>query len=187
MSRSSTATSSPATCLSFENFVKLADFGLSRPMMATQGCRTTGQGRSIFAAPEVYRGRLTKDRTDQYALAVSYCLLRGGRLPFHNTVGRFTPSSRGQPDLSMLSPPERPIVAQAVLAVSSISSLDQLRRIRWTDFRICSPPRRKRRPWLPYPIVDALIPKSSFHDCAVLRTGNDRTEPAAIVPDAPRL
>jgi serine/threonine protein kinase, bacterial len=77
-------------------------------------------GTLDFAAPEVYRGKLS-DRTDQYALAVSYCLLRGGRLPFHNTIGRFTPSySRGQPDLSMLSAPERMIIAQA-LSISPIN------------------------------------------------------------------
>jgi serine/threonine protein kinase, bacterial len=109
----------PSNLLLFRNRIKVADFGLSTPM--TSSLETHDRAGTLdFAAPEIYRGRLT-DRTDQYALAVTYCQLRGGRLPFHNTVGRFTPSySRGQPDLSMLSPPERPIIGQA-LSVSPIN------------------------------------------------------------------
>jgi serine/threonine protein kinase, bacterial len=108
----------PSNLLLVGDRVKVADFGLACPMAATSEPHARA-GTLDFAAPEVYRGRIT-DRTDQYALAVSYCLLRGGRLPFHNTTGRFTPSySRGQPDLSMLSSPERAVIAQA-LSVSSI-------------------------------------------------------------------
>ena len=168
----------PSNLLLFRDRVKLADFGLSRPMMATQESNDRA-GTLDFAAPEVYRGRLT-DRTDQYALAVSYCLLRGGRLPFHNTVGRFTPSyarpTRSQHALAARTAHRCPGAGRFI-----DKSFVQLRRSSWRDFRNCSPPRRKRRPWLPFPIVDALLPKSSFHDCTVFRPGNDRAEPAAIV------
>jgi serine/threonine-protein kinase len=109
----------PSNILLFGDRVKVADFGLSRAMTTALEPHERA-GTLDFAAPEVYGGRIG-DRTDQYALAVSYCLLRGGRLPFHNTLGRFTPSyTRGQPDLSMLSPPERPVIAKA-LSVSPIS------------------------------------------------------------------
>jgi serine/threonine protein kinase len=103
----------PSNILLFGGRIKLADFGLSAAMASA--LEPHGRAGTLdFAAPEVYSGQLS-DRTDQYALAVSYCLLRGGRLPFYNTVGRFTPSySRGQPDLTMLSPPERPIIAKAL-------------------------------------------------------------------------
>ena len=108
----------PSNLLICGDRVKVADFGLASPMTTTMESHDRA-GTLDFAAPEVYAGRLTA-RSDQYALAVTYCLLRGGRLPFHNTVGRFTPSyNRGQPDLTMLSPPERPIIGQA-LAVSPI-------------------------------------------------------------------
>jgi serine/threonine-protein kinase len=109
----------PSNLLICGDRVKVADFGLSSPMTAALAPHDRA-GTLDFAAPEVYSGRLS-NRTDQYALAVTYCLLRGGRLPFHNSFGRFTPSySRGQPDLTMLSPPERPIIAQA-LDVSPIN------------------------------------------------------------------
>jgi serine/threonine protein kinase len=109
----------PNNILVFGDQAKLADFGLASPM--TTALKNHDRAGTLdFAAPEVYCGRLS-DRTDQYALAVTYCLLRGGRLPFHNTTGRFTPSyNRGDPDLSMLSPPERPIIAKA-LSVSPIN------------------------------------------------------------------
>jgi serine/threonine-protein kinase len=109
----------------FGDHIKIADFGLSAAM--TTGLETHGRAGTLdFAAPEVYAGQLSH-RTDQYALAVTYCMLRGGRLPFHNTLGRFTPSyTRGQPDLSMLSPPERPIIGKA-LSVSPIN--------RWSSCR----------------------------------------------------
>jgi serine/threonine protein kinase, bacterial len=103
----------PSNLLLCGETVKLADFGLSAAM--TSGLETHGRAGTLdFAAPEVFRGQLS-DKTDQYALAVTYCLLRGGRLPFDNSARRFTPTySRGQPDLNMLSPPERPIIARAL-------------------------------------------------------------------------
>ena len=71
-------------------------------------------GTLDFAAPEVFRGQLS-DRTDQYSLAVSYYLLRTGRLPFRDTPTSFTPTySRGQPDLSLLPAGERVILAKAL-------------------------------------------------------------------------
>jgi serine/threonine protein kinase len=113
----------PSNLLICGDRVKLADFGLACPMTASSEAHNRA-GTLDFAGPEIYRGRLS-DRTDQYALAVTYCLLRGGRLPFHNTSGRFTPSyTRGQPDLTMLSPPERPIIAQSL----SVNPLN-----RWTS------------------------------------------------------
>jgi serine/threonine protein kinase, bacterial len=109
----------PSNILICGDRVKIADFGLARPMSSALEAHDR-VGTLDFAAPEVYRGRIS-DRTDQYALAVTYCLLRGGKLPFHNATGRFTPSyNRGQPDLTTLPPTERPIIAQA-LAVAPIN------------------------------------------------------------------
>lgn len=108
----------PSNLLLCGDTVKLADFGLSSPM--TYGLEPHGRrGTLDFAAPEVFRGQLS-ERTDQYALAVTYCFLRGARMPFSNLPNRFTPSyTRGYPDLSMLAPPERSIIARA-LAVSPV-------------------------------------------------------------------
>ena len=57
------------------------------------------------------QGRLS-DWTDQYALAVTYCLLRTGKMPF--AEGTDALPSRPAPDLSLLSEKERPIVSRAL-------------------------------------------------------------------------
>lgn len=110
----------PSNLLVCGDTVKLADFGLATSMqyaLQPHGRRGTLE----FAAPELFRGQLS-DRTDQYALAVSYCVLRGGRLPFVDSPNRFTPSYlRGRPDLTMLTPPERSIIAKAL----SLSPVDR--------------------------------------------------------------
>jgi serine/threonine-protein kinase len=95
--------------------VKLADFGLaalmSKPVVPRRPC-----GTPEYAAPEVFRGRLTR-YSDQYALAVSYCELRGGRLPYARPPRTFHPDYfHPPPDLSMLSPQEQPLVARALAA-----------------------------------------------------------------------
>ncbi|MFO0809573.1 MAG: serine/threonine-protein kinase [Gemmataceae bacterium] len=103
----------PSNLLIVGESVKLADYGLATPMSGP--LEPHGRAGTLdFAAPEVFRGQLS-ERTDQYALAVTYCLLRGNRLPFANTPGRFTPSySRGRPDLSMLTPAEQLAIAKAL-------------------------------------------------------------------------
>jgi serine/threonine-protein kinase len=110
----------PSNLLVCGDTVKLADFGLATPMayaLQPHGRR----GTLDFAAPELFRGQLS-DKTDQYALAVSYCVLRGDRLPFPDSPPRFTPSyTRGRPDLSMLRPQERSIIAKGL----SISPVDR--------------------------------------------------------------
>src|SRR5262245_36322246 len=67
-----------------------------------------------YAAPEFFRGEVTR-WSDQYSLAVSYCQLRGGRLPFRGIpeqvmVGHL----RHPPDLSMLRAWESPVVERAL-------------------------------------------------------------------------
>jgi serine/threonine protein kinase len=103
----------PSNMLLFGDTVKLCDFGISTLMTATIMTHRP-VGTPDYAAPEVFRGRLS-NRTDQYALAVSYCQLRGGRLPFKDTPNclPFT-YTRPKPDLSMLPVKEQPIVEQAL-------------------------------------------------------------------------
>jgi serine/threonine-protein kinase len=103
----------PSNLLLFGDKVKVADFGLSSwlggPMESHRRAGTLD-----YCAPEVFQGRLSA-HTDQYALAVSYCLLRGGRLPFTDTPSRFVSDYvRPAPDLSMLTRLEQPIIARAL-------------------------------------------------------------------------
>jgi serine/threonine protein kinase, bacterial len=106
----------PSNILLFDDKVKLCDFGLSSlnttPM---QGHRKSGS--LDFTAPEVFQSRLS-EWTDQYSLAITYCVLRGDRLPFTDSPTQFVPGyTRPEPDLSMLTSAERPIIYRALSRV----------------------------------------------------------------------
>jgi len=102
----------PNNLLLFGDKVKLCDFGLAA-MTASSSVLNDSVGTPAYAAPEVFRGELS-DWTDQYALAVSYCYLRG-RLPFSDTpLGFRRDYIRPAPDLNMLDAAERPIIARAL-------------------------------------------------------------------------
>lgn len=93
--------------------VKVADYGLARPMAGDitghSGGMTVG-----FAPPEAFDGK-TSRAGDQYSLAVSYCLLRGGRMPFVGSPAALMKAHiHDPPDLSMLPLGERPVVARAL-------------------------------------------------------------------------
>jgi serine/threonine protein kinase len=106
----------PSNLLLQGNGVKLADFSLAVPTMATMGDHRR-DGTPVYCAPEVFQGRLS-DRTDQYALAVTYYQLRTGLLPFPEVT---TTSERGYvrpaPDLSEVVPAEREVLMRALAPV----------------------------------------------------------------------
>ena len=89
----------PSNLLVLNNTVKVADFGLSGPMMWNSR-NSHFVGTPPYAPPEMYDGRVT-ERTDQYALAVTYCELRTGHFPFKVTEKLKPPSS--PPDLTRVS------------------------------------------------------------------------------------
>jgi serine/threonine-protein kinase len=106
----------PSNLLLIGETIKIADFGLAIPMSASR-LQKAPWGTVHFAAAEVFQGFVT-DRSDQYSLAVTYCLLRGGRIPFANSPSSFREHYvRPSPDLSMLSEPERPIIGRALAPV----------------------------------------------------------------------
>ncbi|MFL5341813.1 MAG: serine/threonine-protein kinase [Gemmataceae bacterium] len=106
----------PSNMLVVGDTVKLADFGMATPLTSGR-CQRTPLGTTAFAAPEIFHGWIT-DRADQYALAASYCLIRGGKLPFRDSPESFrTPYTRPTPDLRMLPEPERPIIAKALAPI----------------------------------------------------------------------
>jgi serine/threonine protein kinase len=103
----------PSNLLLCGETVKLCDFGLASVTTSQLRAHRKG-GTRLFMAPEVYQGRLG-DRTDQYSLAVTYCVLRGGRVPFVSVSEQGEP--RGGLDLSMLPSDEQPILARSLSAV----------------------------------------------------------------------
>jgi serine/threonine-protein kinase len=103
----------PTNILLCGKTVKLSDFGLTTTLTTRQKIHYRA-GTPAYAAPEVFQGQVSY-RTDQYALAVCYCRLRGGRLPFRDTPPDFEPNYvRPGPDLSMLDAAERPVLVRAL-------------------------------------------------------------------------
>jgi formylglycine-generating enzyme required for sulfatase activity len=93
--------------------VQVADFGLARVLAHTWATQT-GVHTPHYAPPESFEEKLTR-WSDQYSLAVTYCQLRGNRLPFQgNAVQVLNAHLTKAPDLTMLPPAERPVVARAL-------------------------------------------------------------------------
>ncbi len=94
--------------------VKVGDYGLAKLLMSAVASHS-GSMTPAYSAPESFRGQ-TSCQSDQYSLAVSYCLLRGGELPFGgNSVQLMFGHVSGEPDLSMLAEPsERAAVGRAL-------------------------------------------------------------------------
>jgi serine/threonine protein kinase len=105
----------PSNLLLFGDKVKLCDFGLAVPLAAALAPHRRA-GTPAYTAPEQFQHRLSK-HTDQYSLAMTYCKLRGDRLPFSGTTPNLDDEPvRTAPDLSMLSELERPIISRALAA-----------------------------------------------------------------------
>ena len=91
----------PQNLLLVGGSVKVADFGLARLLEQTVTGHT-GSMTPAYAAPEFFHGQ-TSSQSDQYSLAVTYCHLRGGRLPFRGSLAEVMAGHLGkEPDLTML-------------------------------------------------------------------------------------
>jgi serine/threonine protein kinase len=93
----------PQNILLVSGGVKLGDFGLVRLLEKTASQRPGGM-TPAYAAPEVFNGQPSR-WSDQYSLAMTYCFLRGGKLPIRNNSAS---------ELTMLPEAERPAVARAL-------------------------------------------------------------------------
>ncbi len=102
----------PQNLLLVGGVVKVGDFGLAHVL---EGAPTnSGSMTPAYAAPEFFRGE-SSSRSDQYSLAVTYCLLRGGQLPFAGSPWEIMMGHhQNAPDLSMLPEDERTTVARAL-------------------------------------------------------------------------
>lgn len=107
----------PSNILLLNDVAKLTDYGLSTP---THGPMTPcpRAGTLDYAAPEVFQGHLT-DYSDQFSLAVTYCVLRGGGFPFPKTTTDDVRQSfhRPPPDLSPFPPMEQVALGRALAPV----------------------------------------------------------------------
>jgi serine/threonine protein kinase len=106
----------PSNLLVQGRTVKLSDFSLALQTTAPMWYHRS-VGTLSYAAPEIFQGWLS-DRSDQFALAVTYLQLRTGVLPFPDSPSCFRATyHRPAPDLSGLTPAERPIITRALAAV----------------------------------------------------------------------
>jgi formylglycine-generating enzyme required for sulfatase activity/serine/threonine protein kinase len=104
----------PANLLLVGGSVKVGDFGLAKLLEHT-ATRNTGNAMTVaYAPPEFLQGRVHRN-SDQYSLAVTYCELRCGRLPFQGDAAQLMFAHLKQPpDLTLLPEAERPAVARAL-------------------------------------------------------------------------
>jgi len=103
----------PQNLLLVGGSVKVADFGLARILEHTQTSHT-GSMTPAYAAPEFFKKK-TFSQSDQYSLAVTYCHLRGGRLPFTGGMAEVMAGHLLEPpDLTMLPEGEREAAARAL-------------------------------------------------------------------------
>lgn len=169
---------------------KVGDFGLAR---ALEGARADHSGSMSvrYAAPEFFDGR-TSPRSDQYSLAVAWCHLRGGQLPFAGDTWAELRDGHlhREPDLSMLPPEERPAVARALAKQPEArwaSCGEFVEQLRWAAPGRPTPSPSRRR-W-PLAAVAAVVCAGLI--AAVLAGRADRTgqpnapEPPAAAPVPP--
>src|SRR5262249_24478886 len=103
----------PANFLLVGGGIKVADFGLAKLLQHTL-TSNSGAMTVAYAAPEFFNGQ-TSARSDQYSLAVTYCQLRGGRLPHECSQQEIMIGHvMHEPDLTMIPEAERRAVAQAL-------------------------------------------------------------------------
>lgn len=105
----------PGNMLLFGEVVKLGGFGLASVTTAPIKEHRRA-GKMDYTSPEVIHGK-PHERSDQFGLAVTYCQLRSGHLPFPEAPTTFDSQYvRPAPDLSFLLEEEQPIVSRALSA-----------------------------------------------------------------------
>jgi hypothetical protein len=95
--------------------VKVADFGLVKSLDRSSSSGLMGGVTPIYAAPETFKGKISK-HSDQYSLAVVYVELLTGKRPFQGRNVRQIALQHlaDPPDLSPLPEADRPVVARAL-------------------------------------------------------------------------
>jgi serine/threonine protein kinase len=103
----------PSNLLLLGKKVMLADFSLAVPTTASLGYHRR-DGTPMYCAPEVFQGCLS-ERSDQYALAITYYQLRTGLLPFPGVATTDDKKySRPAPNLAEVSVREADVLLRAL-------------------------------------------------------------------------
>jgi hypothetical protein len=104
----------PGNLLIQGGHLKIADFGLIRDVTQTQQSMIAGF-TPMYAPPELFDGKPCRF-SDQYSLAIVYQTMLTGIPPFSGRTAAQLASQhlRSQPDLSPMSPSERPAISRAL-------------------------------------------------------------------------
>lgn len=105
----------PGNLFLVANHVKVADFGMVQSLASGAGKGHLGGITPLYAAPEVFQGKLSR-HADQYSLAIVFQELLTGRLPFQGRNSRqlFLEHAHMEPDLTGLPEEDRALVARAL-------------------------------------------------------------------------
>lgn len=105
----------PRNLFLVSDHVKVADFGLVNRLTAKDANIQTGAITPLYAAPELFEGKLSR-QCDQYSLAIVFQELLTGRLPFAGDNPRqlMLAHMQCEPDLSALPDIDRAIVKKAL-------------------------------------------------------------------------
>jgi eukaryotic-like serine/threonine-protein kinase len=105
----------PRNLFTIAGRVKVADFGLVKSLERNGGAGLMGGMSPMYAAPETFSGRISK-QSDQYSLAIVYAELLTGQRPFNGRNIRQLAMQHmsEEPDLRLLAEAERPIIARAL-------------------------------------------------------------------------
>jgi serine/threonine protein kinase len=95
--------------------VKVADFGLVKHLERHSSSGLMAGVTPVYAAPETFANKISK-HSDQYSLAIVYVDLLTGMKPFagKNIRQLALQHMSEKPDLSLLPPADRPVVAKAL-------------------------------------------------------------------------
>ena len=105
----------PRNLFLVSNHVKVADFGLVNSLAGANAQLQLGAITPLYAAPELFLGKLSR-HCDQYSLAIVFQELLTGTLPFNGQNSRqlLLAHTQAEPDLSALPAADRPFIARAM-------------------------------------------------------------------------
>lgn len=104
----------PENIFLFGSHVRVGDFGLAK-ILEHLSCQHSGKGTLLYSPPEMLEGKVAHT-SDQYSLALTYCKLRTGEIPFpgETMLEKLWSRAQGPPDLAAYPSEERAVLQKAL-------------------------------------------------------------------------
>jgi serine/threonine protein kinase len=186
----------PRNLFLLANHVKVGDFGLLQSLSELNnggGGAGLGGMTPLYTPPEVLLGAFSR-HSDQYSLAIVYQELLTGKVPFGGENERQVAMQhlRAEPDLELLPPNDRAVVARALAKEPEkrfASCLDFVRSLRNEGGRLT--PRVVTRPAWPIHKSPELLgrpanaPEPSLAETTAIRRSDDGEDTRVASPEPP--